>query len=253
MDEFLVSIVTPCYNAERFLRETIDSVINQIYSNWEMILVDDGSTDKTGEIIKEYSEKDSRIRYYFQKNSGSASARNNGLRHANGRCIALLDADDVWDKSFLSEQIRYMKEKQAICVCSLYSRIDQNSKEILNPIQCKEIITLKDMMVMNYVGCLTGLYDSEKYGKIMLHEELNSIRDDYAYWLDIARLDGRIYCNQKVLAKYRILANSTTGNKWKLIPKQYQFYRNYLKLGFFKSCINVVKWGVAGIKKFSGR
>lgn len=253
MDDSLVSIITPCYNAEKYLRETIESVLGQSYRNWEMILVDDGSKDKTSEIIKEYSDIDSRIKYYYQNNSGSASARNYGLNNARGRYIALLDADDVWESSFLQEQLHFMKEKEAICVCSWYSRINQDSEEILKPVQCKEKILLRDMMVMNYVGCLTGVYDSKKYGKIMLHEELKSIRDDYAYWLDIARLDGVIFCNQKVLAKYRVLSTSTTGNKWKLIPKQYQFYRNYLKLGVLKSCMNVILWGREGIKKFTGK
>lgn len=106
------------------------------------------------------------------------------------------------------------------------------------------------MKVMNYIGCLSGLYDSSKYGKIYLREELKSIRDDYAYWFDVVALEDKAYGNPKILADYRVLDNSTTGNKKKLIKKQYQFYRNYLKENLFEAGINVIRWGIAGVKKF---
>ena len=104
-----VSVITPAYNASRLIRETIESVIAQTYTDWEMIIVDDGSKDNTAEIVRSYAEKDSRIILIQQQNGGSSSARNNGLRHATGRYIALLDADDLWDSNFLEEMIRFMK------------------------------------------------------------------------------------------------------------------------------------------------
>ena len=102
MVEDLVSIITPCYNGGKYIAETIDSVIAQSYSRWEMIIVDDGSTDNSGEIVRQYMAKEPRIRFLQQKNAGSAAARNNGIRNANGRFIALLDADDLWDPQFLA-------------------------------------------------------------------------------------------------------------------------------------------------------
>ena len=174
------------------------------------------------------------------------------LGNAQGQYIALLDADDVWEPEFLEEQIKFMKENNAVCVYCSYRCIDENSKEILNPVICKPMITTKDMMVTNYIGCLSGLYDCSKHGKIYLREELKSIRDDYAYWLDVVKTEGVAYGNQKLLARYRVLANSTTGNKKKLIKKQYQFYRNHLKLGVIRSCINVTRWGLMGLKKYRG-
>lgn len=250
MKNNIVSIITPCYNGEKYISETIESVIKQTYSNWEMLIIDDGSTDNSAKIIDKYVSKDGRIRFLRQKNSGSATARNNGIKHAKGRFIALLDADDIWKPNFLEEQLKFMKEKNTICVFSSYNRIDSASRQIGHTTKAKPFITTKDMKIMNQIGCLTGVYDSSKYGKIYLREELNSIRDDYAYWYDIVSLDNEAYGNSKILAEYRVLEGSTTGKKQKLIIKQYEFYRHYLNESVFRSTINVFKWGVAGIHKF---
>lgn len=247
----LVSIITPCYNGAKYVAETIESVLNQTYSNWEMLVIDDGSKDNSSEIIDSYANKDSRIRLIKQENKGCAAARNNGIRNAKGRYIALLDADDIWHNDFLEEQIKYMNENSAICVCSAYERIDENSKPLGHPTKPKKIITVKDMKVMNCVGCLTGLYDSSKYGKKFLDESLHSIRDDYAFWYEIISLENKAYGNQKILAKYRVTTSSTTGKKIPLIKKQYHFYRNYLKLNPISSFINLLRWGFSGLRKFS--
>ncbi len=247
----LVSIITPCYNGSKYVAETIESVLAQTYQDWEMFVVDDGSKDNSAEIIQSYVDKDSRIHIIRQLNGGSANARNHGLRMANGQYIALLDSDDLWNPEFLSEQIDFMKKMNTQCVYSSYERIDDNSKECLSPLICKSSVTYKDMLVRNYIGCLTGLYDCSKKGKIYLHEELNSIRDDYAYWLDVVKVSKIAYGNQKVLAKYRVLQNSTTGKKKKLIKAQYRFYRNYLKLNPLVSFVNTIHWGIAGIINFS--
>ena len=248
----LVSIITPCYNGEKYIAQTIDSVIAQTYKEWEMIIVDDGSKDGSADLVRKYMESEPRIKFIQQANAGSAAARNNGIRNCEGQYIALLDADDLWEPEFLDEQIKFMKEKNATCVYCSYKCIDEDSNEILSPVICKEEITTKDMMITNYIGCLSGLYDSSKHGKVYLREELKSMRDDYAYWLDIVKLDDKAYGNQKILARYRVLANSTTGNKKKLIGKQYKFYREYLKLGVVKSTINLVRWGLMGLKKYRG-
>ncbi len=251
MNSEKVSIITPCYNGAKYISETIDSVLSQTYTDWEMIIVDDGSKDNSADIIRNYAEKDDRIKLVQQENAGSAAARNNGIRRAEGRYIALLDADDVWLPSFLEKQIEYLKNHGAVCVACAYDHIDDQSRPILHTTPVKKIITIGDMKVMNQIGCLTGLYDSKKHGKIYLHEELKSLRDDYAYWYDIVALEGKAYGNPEVLAKYRVLKSSTTGNKKNLIKKQYRFYRSYLKENPLEACVNVIRWGFAGIRKFS--
>ena len=215
-----VSIITPCYNASRFVSQTIDSVLTQTFTDWEMIIVDDGSKDDSSEIVEKYVKKDSRIRLIQQPNGGSANARNHGIREATGRYIALLDADDLWLPQFLEKQIEFMKGKNAICVYSSYKRIDENSNEILKPLICRPFVNYKKMQITNFIGCLTGLYDSSKYGKKYLDEKLKSIRDDYAYWLEIVKLENAAYGNPEVLACYRVIKSSTTGNKLKLVKKE---------------------------------
>ena len=246
----LVSIITPCYNGEKFIAQTIRSVLAQTCENWEMIIVDDGSRDRSGEIIRSFAELDPRIHFLQQKNAGSAAARNNGIRAAQGRYLALLDADDLWEPEFLTRQLEFMQQHKAICVCCGYLCIDENGQEVHSPVIPKEIITVKDMLVRNHIGCLTGLYDTQPHGKVYLDEALKSVRDDYAFWLEIVKKDDMAYGNPQCLARYRVLQNSTTGNKRKLIGKQYDFYRNYLKLSIPKSLLNMLRWGMAGLKKY---
>ena len=250
MEKGLVSIITPIYNGERYVSETINSVLNQTYSKWEMIVVDDGSKDNSAAIVRQFADKDNRIQLLQQPNGGSASARNNGIKHANGQYIALLDADDLWEPNFLESQLALMKEKGAVVVHASYKRIDEQSKEILRPYKAKKVVTYKQMQMTNHIACLTGLYDSSVYGKIYLREELKSIRDDYAYWLDIVKLAGKSYGNQNVLASYRVMSSSTTGKKKKLIKAQFQFYYRYQKLGLVRSLLYTGYWGFLGVLKF---
>ena len=251
MQDNLVSIITPMYNAARFVSQTIESVMAQTYPHWEMLVVNDGSKDNSAEIVERYAEKDGRVKLIHQANVGSATARNNGIRQACGRYIALLDADDLWEPIFLESQLRFMKEKNVTVVCSAYRRIDENSQEVLQVQQVKPVISLKAMQMTNHIGCLTGLYDTNAFGKIYLKEELKSIRDDYAFWLDIVKLAGVAYGNQEILARYRVLPNSTTGSKKKLVKPQFMFYYKYQKLGLLKSLAYTIYWGILGLKKFT--
>ena len=247
----MVSVITPCYNGEKYISETIESVISQTYDNWEMIIIDDGSKDNSAKVVEKYLKEDPRIRLIQQENAGSAAARNRGIKECTGQYIALLDADDVWLPEFLEKQISFMKQKKAYCVACGYGRIDENSQPILHTIIPPAVITRKSMEIMNRIGCLTGLYDRRVHGKVFLREEFGSIRDDYAYWMDIINLVGRGYGNPEVLANYRVLNGSTTGNKKKLIKKQYVFQRKFLKKNPIMAAINVGRWGVAGLKKYS--
>lgn len=245
----LVSVIMPCYNGEKFIKETIESVLNQTYQLWELLIIDDGSQDNSVDIIKSY-QADQRIKLIQQPNGGSAVARNNGIRHSQGQYMALLDSDDIWLPNFLEEQIKFMKSKNAICVCCSYSRIDEKSNEILKPVIAKKVITSKDMQSVDYVGTLTGIYDQSKYGKVYLKEELNSLLDDYAFFIDVINLEGVAYGNPKILAKYRLRKGSMTNNKKKLIKKHYLFYKNVLNQNLFKSIYSTTKWGIAGFFKY---
>jgi glycosyltransferase involved in cell wall biosynthesis len=216
-----------------------------------MIIVDDGSTDGTVKVVTPYLQKDNRIVLFQQSNKGASAAENVGIRNAKGQYIALLDSDDVWHVDFLESQIAFMKKKSALVVFSSYERMDEDSNPILSPVIAKAEVSYRQMQRMDYIPCLTGLYDTAKYGKIYLKEEFKSIRYDYAYWLEIVRLAEVAYGNPCVLARYRIRRTSTTGNKIKLIKHQFLFHYKYQKLSLFRSMYNTCYWGVAGIIKFS--
>lgn len=247
----LVSVIMPNYNGEKYICESIESVIAQTYADFELLIIDDGSLDKSVQIISEYEQKDKRVRLIKQENGGSAAARNRGIEEAKGQYIVLLDSDDVWNPNFLSEQLKFMKEKHALCVYSSYKLIDEDSKNIYSPVIAKPVITIKDMKIRNYIGCLTGVYDCSKYGKIFLDTNLRSLLDDYAYWYEIIKLSKIAYGNPLVLANYRIRSNSVSNNKIKLIKKHYKFYRQCLNLSFFHSILSTIQWGFAGVIKYS--
>jgi teichuronic acid biosynthesis glycosyltransferase TuaG len=250
MQENLVSIITPMYNGERFIAETIQSVISQTYPYWEMLIVDDGSKDQGAEIVKEYTLKDSRIKLFHQPNAGSAAARNNGIRHAEGRYIALLDADDLWDPMFLESQLNLMKKTGGLLVYASHRRIDENSKECLNPFFVKGQVEYKDLLKTCSISCLTGLYDTSVYGKFYLREDLKSLRDDYMYWLEIIKKVKVAYANQEVIASYRVLSNSTSRNKKKVVKPQFRIYYEMEKLGLVRSVYYLFMWAFYGYVKY---
>ncbi|UKT63272.1 glycosyltransferase family 2 protein [Pedobacter mucosus] len=250
MEKGLVSIITPMYNGERFVGITIDSVLSQTYSNWEMIVIDDGSSDNGPKIVAEYALKDARIKLISQANAGSAAARNNGIRMAKGQYISLLDADDTWDPIFLDSQLKFMAEKKADLVYSSHRRINEESKEILSPFMVPQQVTYEDMLHTSSISCLTGLYNIEKFGKVYLREELKSYRDDYIYWLEILKKVGIAYGNREVIANYRVMKSSTTGKKRKVVIPHFMVLYKHEKLSFFRSLYYTMSWAVIGYFKY---
>lgn len=246
----LVSIITPCYNAERYIAETIESVLSQTYPRWEMIIVDDGSTDGSAETVRLFLSRDSRIRYFRQDNAGSAAARNTGIRHARGQYIALLDADDLWLPDFLASQISLMKKTGSICAAASYKHIDGSSGLLPGTVRVKKRITVRDMKVRDHIGCLTGLYDCAKYGPLFLPEELGSLRDDYAFWFQAVSLEGSACGNQRVLAKHRLTGSRASADKIRIIGLQYRFYRKYLQESSPEAAINLMRWALSGVIKY---
>jgi len=250
MEKGLVSIITPIYNGQRFIGQTIDSVLSQSYSNWEMIVVNDGSKDNSAAVVNEYVSKDSRIQLVNQANGGSASARNNGIRRAKGQYIALLDADDTWNPDFLEKQLKLMRDKNASLVYSSHTRIDEDSKEILKPFIVPEQVNYNDLLKTCSISCLTGLYDTEKFGKVYLREDMKSVRDDYVYWLEIIKNVKTAYGNKEVLANYRILSSSASRKKKKVIGPHFKVLYKIEKLGLVRSSYFLANWAVRSYFKY---
>lgn len=250
MEEQLVSIVTPMYNGAKYVALTIESVLAQTYPHWEMLIVNDGSKDNGPEIVQEYVAKDSRIRLIHQPNGGSASARNNGIRQAQGRYLCLLDSDDVWEPYFLESQLALLKQKQCLLVYGSHKRINEAGEECLKPFHAPQKETYQKLLLANSISCLTAMYDSSAHGKFYLNESLRSVRDDYAFWLSILKKVGVAYGNPIILGSYRVMANSTTGNKKKLIKPHFLFLYRVEKLGLIRSIFYTCTWALSGIIKY---
>lgn len=250
MQDDLVSIITPLYNGERFVRQTIESVLAQTYARWEMIIVNDGSKDNSEQIALSYSERDSRIRVFTQPNRGSASARNHGIREATGRYMVFLDADDYWDRTFLEEQLRFMRNKDAKIVCASCRRVDEEGKEILRPLIVPAKVGYKDLLRTCSLPCLTTMIDRKELYDVYFHEELRSLRDDYVLWLSLIKQTDYAFGNPKVLASYRLSSQAATANKRKMIRPQFLVYYRVEKLGFIRSVYYLAHWAVRGFLKY---
>ncbi len=211
----MVSIITPAFNSEKFIAETIQSVLAQTYQNWELLIVDDCSTDKTAEIISGF--QDSRIKYFYNStNKGSAVSRNIALQKANGRWIAFLDSDDLWHPEKLEKQIEFMKQNNYRFSYTNYCEIDETSKERGILISGPEVITRKMMTAYCWPGCLTVMYDAEFLG-LMQTADIK-INEEYALWIRIAR-QTNCYLLKENLAKYRRHKGSLTSKSYMELAK----------------------------------
>jgi glycosyltransferase involved in cell wall biosynthesis len=212
-----VSIITPTFNSERFIAETILSVQAQTYKDWEMIIVDDCSTDRTAEIVASFQEKDSRIKYlYNSTNKGSAFSRNIAIQKAKGKWIAFLDSDDLWHPAKLEKQNEFMTRNDIHFSYTNYCEIEESSKEIGVLISGPEVITNKLMRAYCWPGCLTVMYDAEFLG-LMQTAEIK-INEEYALWIKISSV-ANCHLLDENLAKYRRHNNSLTDKSYLELTK----------------------------------
>lgn len=241
MDFGLVSIITPTYNCGSFIAETINSVLSQTYQNWEMIIVDDCSSDNTKEVVERY--KDSRIKYHcLEKNSGAAIARNTALRMANGRWIAFLDSDDLWRPEKLEKQLRFMTENNYGFSYHKYSEIDEDSRELGVVVGGKKTVSKWQMFCCCWPGCLSVMYDAEKVGLIHIADMKKN--NDVAMWLKAIRKTDCHFLDDN-LAQYRRRNGSITppgiGAR---IMWHYKLFRGSEKLN------PIVSWILTGCNVF---
>ena len=242
-----VSIIVPMYNAEKFIGKTIESVLAQTYQNWEMLIMNDVSTDNSLAIVSLYAKKDERIKIVnTEKNVGVVKGRNFLIDLASGKYIAFLDADDYWHNEKLEKQIKFMKEKNASISCTEYTRVKENEEKI-NDVIIKEEISYNDMLKNNYLGCLTVIYDAKKIGKRYFKElEKN---EDYVLWLEIVKNVNTIYGLKENLAYYRVLDNSRSSNKVKTAKVRWEIYRKIEKLSLLKSIYYFLHYAIRAVLK----
>lgn len=241
-----ISIIMPAYNSETTIEESINSVLYQTYKNWELIIVNDCSIDNTEKIIDSYINKDSRIKKIKTlENSGVSKARNLAISNCIGNYIAFLDSDDLWLPTKLECQLAYLNNGYNI-VCSNYINFHDNNNHIRKSTNFPSVINYSMMLKSNFIGNLTGIYNSEKLGK---EYQKNKGHEDYIMWLNLLKRSGKAYCIQEPLAKYRISNQSLSGNKLKAIKWQWSIYRNELKLSLPKSIYYFSHYIINALKK----
>ncbi|MBN8565959.1 MAG: glycosyltransferase family 2 protein [Flavobacteriales bacterium] len=235
----LVSIITPTFNSAKYIAETIQSVQNQTYSNWEMIIVDDASSDETVQIIESYSKKDVRIKnIIFEDNKGAGIARDTAVKISKGKYIAFLDADDIWKVNKLEKQLNFMKKNELYFTFSFYECIDEDGVLLNKLIQCPQNLSYRQLYFCNYVGNLTGIYDVDFFGKISISHVRK--RQDWIMWLTILKKIKIAYPVQESLALYRIRKNSISSSKLDLIKYNYKVYREHHNCNVFVAIISII-------------
>ncbi|MFU2181499.1 glycosyltransferase family 2 protein [Streptococcus pluranimalium] len=241
----LVSIIMPAYNAENFISEAINCLQKQTYPFWELVVVDDCSTDGTKNIIQKTAEIDKRIKYHaLESNSGAAVARNTAIENAKGAYIAFLDSDDLWESNKLEKQVRFMQENNLYFTCTYYGKIDENSNNLNNIITYKEIADY-DELLRNCPGNSTVIYNAKILGKFYIPNIRK--RNDYVMWLQVIKKSHQLHCLPEVLSYHRISSSSLSSNKKSLVAYHWKVYREIEKLSIVKSVKLLMYWISKGI------
>ena len=241
----IVTIVLPVYNAEVFIGESIRSVVEQSFQDWELIIVDDASVDTSVERVKIYSVEDERIRLIqLNKNSGAAVARNIAIEHARGRYIAFLDSDDIWLTHKLMRQFAFMQQTGAVFTCSAYEKIDVNGNP-LGQVGVPAKVEYSDLLKTCSIGCLTAMYDTEYFGKIYMPNIRK--RQDFGLWLELLKKTKYVYGINETLAKYRVRSDSISANKLNAAQYTWRLYRDLENLNLVKSIFYFSHYAVRGL------
>ncbi len=247
MDDKLISVIMPVYNAEKFLALSIDSVWHQTYADWELFLVDDASTDASPDIMDRYQQREPRIKaIHLARNGGVAAARNMGLSKARGRYVAFLDSDDLWKETKLEEQLSFMKENEVAFSYTNYEVIFEDGRVSNRIIAGPGQLDYQAMLKGNAIGCLTVMIDRQSVGDFMMPERGH---EDYLTWLSLLKKGVIAKKLDRNLAYYRLVRGSLSGNKLSSAKKTWLIYNRYEHLGFLKSVYSFLFYVVRGLGK----
>lgn len=234
----LVSIIMPSYNCGEYVEDTIRSVQAQTYENWEIVFVDDCSTDDTVKRVTELREKDSRIKLFHNKfNSGAAVSRNNALQEAKGRWIAFLDSDDLWEPEKLEKQVKFMEANGYAFSYTGYQEIDSEGALTGVEVSGPKYVTKAGMFAFCWPGCLTVMYDATKVGLIQIEDIKKN--NDYAMWLKVCK-KADCYLLPEILAKYRRGRSGSVSSHSisTMIKWHYRLFRDAEKMGVVSSLLH---------------
>lgn len=243
----LVSIITPCYNSKDYIAATIQSVLDQQYSNWELIVIDDQSKDNSLAIVQTYAKDNPKLKIIaLEQNGGVANARNVGVSAATGKYIAFLDSDDIWLPEKLKKQVEFMETHQVPMTFLSYQRINEDGKIISGKINMPETVNYNKLLWHNIVIFSTSMVlrsvaQDIKFKK-MGHE-------DWIYWLDLFKKCGQGYGVNEVLAHYRIRGGSVSSNKFVAINSTWKILRESEKIGLIKSMYLFTRYAFATVWK----
>lgn len=244
-----VSIVTPCYNAESYLSQTIESVINQTISEWEMLIVDDCSNDDSRKIVEFYSAVDSRIKYYRTKApSGSPSLpRNIGIENATGEFLAFLDADDLWLPDKLEKQIKFMEVNNYDLSYSFYEKMDWQGNRNNRIIKTRYKTTYNKLLQSNSIPCLTSMIRKNVIGDTRFKQ---IPQEDFCFWLDILKKGIVAYNIKEITALYREAQNSRSANKLDMFKGYWNVIRNHQHISLIPACFDMISYTILGLAKY---
>ncbi|MFD1094497.1 glycosyltransferase family 2 protein [Salegentibacter chungangensis] len=230
----LVSVIMPAFNSAGYISGSVRSVLEQTYSDLELIIVDDASTDATLATIQGLAAEDSRLRIIRNKsNEGAGISRNKGIEAARGAFIAFLDDDDLWKPEKLEKQLKFMQESQVKVCFSSYELISEKGEKLNRQVEALPFLTYNKLLKSNYVGNLTGIYNAGELGKIYAPEIRK--RQDWGLWLEAVKKAGEARSIKEPLALYRVRRNSISGNKIEMLRYNFNIYHKVLGFGFFKS------------------
>lgn len=250
MKDELISIITPVYNCESLIEETIHCVLNQTYREWELILIDDCSTDNSEKIIKKMMNMDKRIKYFkLEENSGAAVARNKALEMSKGRFIAYLDSDDLWKKDKLEKQVEFMLDNDVAFSCTDYEKIKEDGTSLKKIIKIPKILDYNLYLRNTIIQTVGVMVDTSKTGKDLLKMPNIRRRQDAATWCQLLKAGFKCYEVPYCLSYYRIVNNSLSSNKIKAIKGTWYLYRNIEKLSFIKSLFCFIGYAFNAVKK----
>lgn len=245
--EPLVSIITPLYNSEKYIAETIESVLAQTYTNWEMIIVDDCSKDNGVRVVEEYQKKDKRIKLYKNEiNRGVSYTRNKAIDLANGKYIAFLDSDDLWKKEKLEKQIKFMEDNNVVLSYTAYEKMNEDGSK-RGEIRVPDKLDYNELLKNCLINCITGVYKKEFFKNIKFKE---TKVEDYIFWLEMfKKIDFASGLNES-LAIYRVNNNSRSSNKIDIVKFHWKIYREIEKLNVFKAIYYYLIYIKRGIKRY---
>lgn len=243
----MVSIVVPVYNAKRFLKETIACIQRQTYTNWELLLVDDCSSDGSRELIQKYEAQDDRIHLLCANvNQGAARSRNQGVMAANGQYLCYLDADDVWVDEKLSKEIDFLRTKDAAFIFSGYEFADEQAVGLGKIVRVPETITYKQALKNTTIFTSTVMFDLTKLSKDMVTMPIVA-SEDTATWWKILKTGVTAYGLDENLVRYRRSSNTLSSNKWIAIKRIWNLYRRQEQLALLPSVYYFICWAKGAV------